>query len=145
MVDETAFGIITCNTRLPIVTVFCDARSAPCRMIGPDVHELARETAGQAIFLKVDTEQHPQIGYDFGIRSLPHLVILRDGQIVSEQAGAMGQAALRRWLCAYVERSGERPLCPSLVVRLISGFREWLSSFTGRRATDGTNRQVARA
>ena len=51
-VDEASFAAITRNTRLPIVIVFCDARSAPCRRIAPDVHELARETSGRAIFLK---------------------------------------------------------------------------------------------
>src|SRR3954454_11011603 len=100
-VDEAGFAAITHHARLPIVTVFGAARSAPCRMIAPDVHELAREMAGQAIFLKVDTEQHPQIGYDFGVRSLPHLLILRNGQVVSERDGTIGQAELRRWLCTY--------------------------------------------
>jgi thioredoxin 2 len=144
-VDEASFAAITRNTRLPIVIVFCDARSAPCRRITPDVHELARETSGQAIFLKVDTEQHPQIEYEFSVRSLPHLVILRDRQVMSEQAGAVDQGALRRWLCTYVDPSGARPLCPTVVVRLMNGFREWLSSFTDRRADHAASSKAARA
>src|SRR5262245_34839304 len=61
-VDEASFTAIVRQARLPIVMAFCDNRSGPCRRIAPDLYELAGELAGRAVFLKVDTDQQPQLG-----------------------------------------------------------------------------------
>lgn len=129
-VDEASFYAIRDSTRLPIVTAFCTARSEACRRMVPDVHELAHDFAEHAIFLKVDPEQHPQLGYDFAVDSLPCLLLLRDGQVVS-RAGAVGQAEVRRWLCAHVEPYGEGPACQSTVVRLVSRFVRYAAVLAG--------------
>jgi thioredoxin-like negative regulator of GroEL len=99
--------------------------------MAPDFHEVARELTGQAIFLKVDPEEHPQLGYDFAVESLPYLVMLRDGQVVSERADAGSEAELRRWVCAYVDPRGERSACQSRFVRLVSRFLQYAAVLAG--------------
>jgi thiol-disulfide isomerase/thioredoxin len=129
-VDEASFYAIRDSTRLPIVAAFCTARSEACRRMIPDVHELAHDLAEHAIFLKVDPEQHPQLGYDFGVDSLPCLLLLRDGQVVS-RAGAAGQAELRRWLCAHIDPRGKGRVCQSAVVGLVSRCLQFVAVFAG--------------
>jgi thioredoxin-like negative regulator of GroEL len=98
--------------------------------MAPDFHEVARELTGQAIFLKVDPEEHPQLGYDFAVESLPYLVMLRDGQVVSERADG-SEAELRRWVCAHVDPRGERSACQSRFVRLVSRFLQYAAVLAG--------------
>jgi thioredoxin-like negative regulator of GroEL len=96
--------------------------------MAPDFHEVARELTGQAIFLKVDPEEHPQLGYDFAVESLPYLVMLRDGQIVSKRADAGSEAELRRWVCAHLD---PRHACQSRFVRLVSRFLQYAAVLAG--------------
>jgi thioredoxin 2 len=70
----------------------------PCRMAAPEVRELAREMAGKALVLKVDTEKHPQVAARFGVQSIPNFVVLRDGRVVFQRAGLAPRAEMRRWL-----------------------------------------------
>ena len=67
-------------------------------MAEPEVKELARETAGKALILKVNTEEHPQLAARFGVQSIPNFVVLRGGQPVFQQAGLAPRSEMRRWL-----------------------------------------------
>jgi thioredoxin 2 len=67
-------------------------------MAAPEVRELAREMAGKALVLKVDTEANPQISAKFGVQSIPNFVVLREGRVVFQQAGLAPRAEMRRWL-----------------------------------------------
>ena len=141
-VDETSFVAIAREAQLPIVTAFCDARSAACRMIAPDLDELAHEMAGRAIFLKVDTDQHPDLSYWFGVSTVPHLLILRGGKVVSERSGALAAPELRRWLYGYVGPYRKRT---STWVKTVSGFLAWLALVARYRFHVGQRRKEARA
>ena len=60
-VDDNAFAQIVAEAKVPILTDFWAEWCGPCRMAAPEVHELAREMAGKALVLKVNTEEHPQV------------------------------------------------------------------------------------
>jgi thioredoxin-like negative regulator of GroEL len=130
-VDEASFTAIRNSARLPIVIAFCGARSEPCRRMAPDLHEVARELTGQVIFLKVDPEQHPQLGYDFAVESRPYLVMLRDSRAVSKRADIGSEAELRRWVCAHVDLHSEPSTCQSPPVRMVSRFLQYAAVFAG--------------
>ena len=141
-VDEASFAAITCEATLPVVTLFSDARSAACRRIEPDVHDLAGQLAGRAIFLKVKADQHPQLGYEFGVGSVPHLLLLRDGKVLSELAGATSQAELQRWLCAYVDPAGERPLCSATYVKVVTRILQAVAMLAGLLSAASGRKEV---
>jgi len=67
-------------------------------MAAPEVRELAREMAGKAVVLKVNTEDSPQSAARFGVQSIPNFVVLREGRVVFQQAGLAPRAEMRRWL-----------------------------------------------
>ena len=61
----------------------------PCRMIAPVIEQLAEEYEGKAKIAKVDTDQEQQTAIEFGIRSIPTLIIFKDGQPVDQIVGAV--------------------------------------------------------
>jgi thioredoxin 2 len=67
-------------------------------MAAPEVHALAREMAGRALVLKVDTDNNPQTAARFGVQSIPNFVVLRNGRAVFQQAGVAPRAQMRQWL-----------------------------------------------
>jgi len=67
-------------------------------MSAPEVKELAREMAGRALVLKVNTEDSPQVAARYGVQSIPNFVVLRGGRVVFQQAGVVPRAVMRQWL-----------------------------------------------
>jgi thioredoxin 1 len=79
---------------------------APCRMIGPAIDALATAYAGRAKVAKLNVDEHPDVAHAFGVRSIPTLLVFRDGKVVDQQLGAVPQAYLARMLDQQLEAVG---------------------------------------
>ena len=97
-VNSSAFLDLLRGAPVPILAVFFDLRSAPCRVAAPDVHRLAREMAGRAIVVKIDADICPELAITFGVHSFPHFVLLRNSETLLECDGAVPESEIRRWL-----------------------------------------------
>ena len=96
--NAAALQAITAESRVPVLVDFWAPWCGPCRMAAPEVAGLAREMAGSAVVLKVNTEEHPDVAQAFGVQSIPLFVLFRDGRIAMRQPGLVPKSEMRRWL-----------------------------------------------
>ena len=66
----------------------------PCRMIAPVIEELAEDFDGKATIAKVNTDEEQDIAIKFGIRSIPTLLVFKNGEVVDQMVGAASKQAL---------------------------------------------------
>lgn len=78
----------------PLVIDFWAEWCGPCRMVGPIVEELATEYADKVIIGKVDVDNNDEITSKYGIRNIPTILFIKNGEVVDKQVGAAQKAAL---------------------------------------------------
>ena len=100
-ITDANFDEIT-KTDLPVLVDFWAEWCGPCKMIGPVVEELAGEYEGKVVIGKLDVDSNPEISAKFGIRSIPTLLVIKNGQIVDKQVGAVSKAVLASKLDAQI-------------------------------------------
>lgn len=91
------------DTSLPVLVDLWAPWCGPCRMIAPAVEKAANDYAGKLKAIKVNVDQAPQIASRYDASSIPTLLMLRDGKVVSRQVGAVAQGQLLDWVGREVD------------------------------------------
>jgi thioredoxin 1 len=82
----------------PVVVDFWAEWCGPCKMIGPQLEELSEEMAGKVKFVKLNVDENQQTAIKYGVRSIPTLILFKDGEAVDIKVGAGAKSDLQNWI-----------------------------------------------
>ncbi len=97
-VTDGTFAAEVTASDIPVVVDFWAEWCGPCKQIGPSLEELSEEYAGKIKIAKVNVDENPNSPAQLGVRGIPALFIIKDGQIVANKTGAAPKAALADWI-----------------------------------------------
>ena len=101
-VTDVSFKADVLDSDVPVLVDFWAPWCGPCRMVAPVVEEIADQYAGQVKVVKLNTDENPNTASQYGIRSIPTLMIFKGGQRVDMVVGAVPKTTLASTLEKYL-------------------------------------------
>ena len=93
--DEKSWQVDVVNSDIPVFVDFWAEWCGPCRMVSPVVEQLAKDYEGKVKFVKVNVDEANEIASKFNVFSIPTLIMLNKGEIISQQVGAASKESYK--------------------------------------------------
>lgn len=106
---DADFSEVAERASVPVLVDLWAPWCGPCRTVSPALEQLATEMAGEIKLVKVDVDVAPALSERFTVRAVPTLMVLRDGEVVARQPGAVPLDVLRSWVIDALQNVGARP------------------------------------
>ena len=101
-VTDASFEQDVLQSDVPVLVDFCAPWCGPCRMGAPSVDEMAKEFESKIKVFKLNTDENPNVASQYGIRSIPTLMVFKGGQKVDTVVGAVPKATLSGPISKYL-------------------------------------------
>lgn len=98
MTNPTAFAALVSQSPLPVVIDFWAPWCGPCQMMAPEFAKAAAQAAGEALFIKVNTDEQQEIASQFRIQGIPAFALIKGGRPVAQTSGFQPAARLLSWM-----------------------------------------------
>ena len=101
-VTDATFEADVLKSSEPVVVDFWAEWCGPCKAIGPSLEEIATEMHGKVKIVKMNVDENPGVPGSLGIRSIPTLILFKDGKAASQKAGAAPKSDLVKWISSSI-------------------------------------------
>ena len=101
-VSDATFDKDVLQSGNPVLVDFWAEWCGPCKMIGPSLEEISDEMKGKVKIVKLNVDENPGVSGKLGIRSIPTLMLFKDGKLASQKVGAAPKGELIKWITGAI-------------------------------------------
>ena len=101
-INDVDFESVVVNSDIPVLLDFWAPWCGPCKMIAPVLDELAPEFAGKVKIVKMNVDDNQATPAQFGVRSIPTLLLIKNGQVVATPVGALPKTQLANFINQHI-------------------------------------------
>ncbi len=97
-ISDASFQADVLEASTPVLVDFWAEWCGPCKQIGPALEEIAGELAGKVTIAKLNIDEHPEAAAKYGVRSIPTMILFKDGAPAATKIGAAPKSTLKSWI-----------------------------------------------